>query len=81
MGGARAIACPTAAIRSKALAYLFNALRNYYQEVPMASTQTSDLVQVADAFIKAFDAGDWQRFKAPLSPDVAYEETGTGRRT
>jgi steroid delta-isomerase-like uncharacterized protein len=47
----------------------------------MASTQTSDLVQVADAFIKAFDAGDWQRFKAPLSPDVAYEETGTGRHT
>ena len=47
----------------------------------MASTQTTDLVQVADVFIKAFDAGDWQRFKAPLSPDVAYEETGTGRRT
>ena len=47
----------------------------------MASTQTTDLVQVADAFIKAFDAADWQRFKASLSPDVAYEETGTGRRT
>jgi steroid delta-isomerase-like uncharacterized protein len=47
----------------------------------MASTQTADLTQVAAAFIKAFDAGDWQQFRAPLSSDVAYEETGTGRRT
>src|SRR4030095_32539 len=47
----------------------------------MASTQTIDLAQVAGSFIQAFDAGDWQRFAAPLSPEVAYEETGTGRRT
>jgi hypothetical protein len=47
----------------------------------MASTQAADLTQVAAAFIKAFDAGDWQQFRAPLSSDVAYEETGTGRRT
>ncbi len=47
----------------------------------MASTQTADLTQVAAAFIKAFDAGDWQQFRAPLSSDLAYEETGTGRRT
>lgn len=47
----------------------------------MMLTQATDLVQVADAFIKAFDAGDWLQFRAPLSPDVAYEETGTGRRT
>jgi steroid delta-isomerase-like uncharacterized protein len=47
----------------------------------MASTRTTDLAQVAGDFIKAFDAGDWQQFAAPLSSEVAYEETGTGRRT
>ena len=37
--------------------------------------------QVAHELIAAFSAGDWARFRATLAPDVAYEETGTGRRT
>ena len=39
-----------------------------------------DLRQSAEAFIEAFNAGDWARFGALLDPDVAYEETGTQRR-
>ena len=37
--------------------------------------------QVANELIAAFSAGDWTRFRATLAPDVAYEETGTGRST
>jgi MFS family permease len=35
---------------------------------------------VARALIDAFRAGDWARFRATIAPEVAYEETGTGRR-
>jgi steroid delta-isomerase-like uncharacterized protein len=37
-------------------------------------------VQLAKEGIDAFSAGDWQRFKAPLSPDAVYEELATQRR-
>ena len=30
--------------------------------------------------LKAFDAGDWNAYKADLSPSFEYEETATGRR-
>ena len=43
--------------------------------------QQQDLTAVADELIAAFNAADWARFAARLDPEVAYEETGTGRRT
>jgi steroid delta-isomerase-like uncharacterized protein len=30
--------------------------------------------------VEAFNAADWDRFRAVLADDLAYEETGTGRR-
>lgn len=30
--------------------------------------------------IEAFNVADWPRLRGALSPDVVYEETGTGRR-
>src|SRR5207253_11007039 len=30
--------------------------------------------------IEAFNAGDWERFKAPLSTDAVYEELATQRK-
>ena len=41
----------------------------------------SEAISVANELISAFSAGDWPRFRATLDPDIAYEETGTGRRT
>jgi ketosteroid isomerase-like protein len=41
----------------------------------------TDLTTIAREFLDAFNAGDWSRFAARLDPDVAYEETGTGRST
>ncbi len=35
---------------------------------------------VGRALVDAFNAGDWDRFRATLTPDVVYEESGTGRR-
>ena len=37
-------------------------------------------IAVANEMIDAFNAGDWARFRATVAADVAYEETGTGRR-
>ena len=39
-----------------------------------------DCSQVAQELIEAFNAGDWDRFRATLAPAVVYQETGTGRR-
>ena len=39
----------------------------------------ADVTKVAEELIDAFNAGDWQRFRAVLAPDVRYEETGTQR--
>lgn len=47
----------------------------------MADTQSKNGAQVAEAWIEAFNAGDWPQFRAPLAADVVYEETGTQRRT
>jgi steroid delta-isomerase-like uncharacterized protein len=47
----------------------------------MTGTQTKNPAQVAEALIAAFNAGDWAQFRAPLAPNVDYEETGTQRRT
>ena len=40
-----------------------------------------DPTKIAEDFITAFNDGDWQGFKAPLTANVRYEETGTQRRT
>ena len=47
----------------------------------MTGTPTKNPTQVADALIAGFNAGDWPQFRAPLAPNVVYEETGTQRRT
>ena len=47
----------------------------------MTGSPTKNLTQVAEAFIAAFNAADWPHFRAPLAPNVVYEETGTQRRT
>ena len=47
----------------------------------MTGTPTKNPAQVAEAWIAAFNASDWPQFRAPLAPDVVYEETGTQRRT
>ncbi len=39
-----------------------------------------DKIQIARENVEAFNAGDWQRFKAPLSGDSVYEEPATQRR-
>ena len=41
----------------------------------------TDLTTIAEDFLDAFNAGDWPRFAARLAPDVAYQESGTGRST
>jgi steroid delta-isomerase-like uncharacterized protein len=47
----------------------------------MTGSPTNNPVQVADAFIAAFNAADWPHFKAALAPNVIYEEPTTQRRT
>jgi ketosteroid isomerase-like protein len=39
-----------------------------------------DVLKLAREGIDAFNAGDWQRFKAPLAPDTVYYEPATQRR-
>jgi steroid delta-isomerase-like uncharacterized protein len=39
-----------------------------------------DLIRLARESIDAFNAGDWQRYKATLTPDSVYNELGTQRR-
>jgi steroid delta-isomerase-like uncharacterized protein len=39
-----------------------------------------DPVKLAREGVDAFTAGDWERFKAPLSPNSVYEELATQRR-
>jgi steroid delta-isomerase-like uncharacterized protein len=39
-----------------------------------------DKIRQAKEGVEAFSAGDWERFKAPLSSDAVYEEFGTQRR-
>ena len=39
-----------------------------------------DAVKLAREGVDAFTAGDWERFKAPLSPNSVYEEPATQRR-
>jgi steroid delta-isomerase-like uncharacterized protein len=39
-----------------------------------------DAVKLAREGVEAFTAGDWERFKAPLSPNSVYEELATQRR-
>jgi steroid delta-isomerase-like uncharacterized protein len=45
----------------------------------MAGEQ-QNLIERANDWLDAFNAADWQRFAAGMTPDVVYEETGTGRR-
>src|SRR2546429_9846635 len=40
----------------------------------------TDKVRLAKEGIEAFSAGDWERFKAPLSSDAVYEELATQRK-
>ena len=40
----------------------------------------TDKVRLAKEGIEAFNAGDWERFKAPLSSDAVYEELATQRK-
>jgi steroid delta-isomerase-like uncharacterized protein len=47
----------------------------------MTGTPTKNLAELAEAWIAAFNAGDWGAFRAPLAPNVVYEESGTQRRT
>jgi len=39
----------------------------------------TDKAQLAKKGIEAFNTGDWERFKAPLSSDAVYEELATQR--
>ena len=40
----------------------------------------TDKVRLAKEGIEAFNAGDWERLKAPLSSDAVYEELATQRK-
>ena len=40
----------------------------------------TDKIKLAKEGIEAFSAGDWERFKAPLSSDAIYEELATQRK-
>jgi steroid delta-isomerase-like uncharacterized protein len=40
----------------------------------------TDKVKLAREGIEAFNAGDWERFKAPLSADSVYDELATQRK-
>jgi steroid delta-isomerase-like uncharacterized protein len=39
-----------------------------------------DILRVAQENIEAFDAGDWERQKATMTPDSIYQEFATQRR-
>lgn len=39
-----------------------------------------DLIRLARENVEAWNAGDWQRLKAALAPDVVYDEVGSQRR-
>ena len=39
-----------------------------------------ELIGLARENIEAFNAGDWQRLKARLTPDAVYDEVATHRR-
>jgi hypothetical protein len=39
----------------------------------------SDAASVGKELIEAFNAGDWDRLRTVLTPDVDDRETGTGR--
>ena len=39
-----------------------------------------DLIKLARENVEAYNAGDWQRLKVPLAPDVIYDEVGSQRR-
>lgn len=41
----------------------------------------ADLIKIARENVEAFNAGDWDRFKASLTPDSIDDEVATGRRT
>jgi steroid delta-isomerase-like uncharacterized protein len=41
---------------------------------------TDDPTAVAREVVEAFNAADWDRFRAVLADGIVYEETGTGRR-
>jgi steroid delta-isomerase-like uncharacterized protein len=47
----------------------------------MTTGQGQDVAGIAETIITAFSNGDWAQFRAPLAPNVLYEETGTGRHT
>jgi steroid delta-isomerase-like uncharacterized protein len=42
--------------------------------------RTEDPTAVAREVVEAFNAADWDRFRAVLADGIVYEETGTGRR-
>jgi steroid delta-isomerase-like uncharacterized protein len=44
------------------------------------ATASTDLTQVASAFIDAFNRADWDAFRGFTTADTVYTETGTGRR-
>ena len=46
----------------------------------MPSNEARDTTKLATDIIEAFNQGDWERLKACVTPDLVYEETGTGRR-
>ncbi len=39
----------------------------------------SDLILLATENVEAYNAGDWERLRAVLAPDVVYDEVGTQR--
>ena len=39
-----------------------------------------DLILAARGAVDAFNASDWERYKAALTPDSLYDEVGTSRR-
>jgi steroid delta-isomerase-like uncharacterized protein len=41
---------------------------------------SEDLIALARENVEAFNAGDWDRFRATLAPNSVYEEPGTQRR-
>jgi steroid delta-isomerase-like uncharacterized protein len=45
-----------------------------------AAMATDDPTTVAREVVEAFNAADWDRFRAVLADGIVYEETGTGRR-
>ncbi len=40
----------------------------------------ADLTNIAREVVEAFNASDWERTKALMTPDYLYNEVGTGRR-